>query len=782
MSRSTITARQRRASSAERTTTVSRRTKAAAVAAATALSLGALGVWATSAGAAAAAVPVFPDNIVAFPDRDFVSVEGYEEYAGQEATLEVFRPGVGTVGAAKAIVAAGGVAFEVNHPGGSCWGAGFAPLMQVTPDLIPGDEVTVSIGGIALDTTTIQDLHASNSVLQADGVTMLVAGRIAGLDPAQMEQRVIEPALVDTAVGKRDVRAVLGGFQPGPNGAYQSKLEVDVASNTFLATYLFDDPAVAAIAAAATGERAMGWQLVDSNANRQGLTIAEFGEAGGPGVGGCPNGPLQNGPPGPTNTTAARVPGATSITVNWTPALAIPGGQPILGYRVWAVDTTSVNGEQVEIGRRIGNPAAIGTTITGLDPLREYTVVIASVSSVGETFPAVPALVVHDTVAPVITASPAGGSYAVAQSVTLTANEPGVDMWYTTDGSDPIDANTASSTATAIHYTGPISVAASGTVTYGGFDPSSNASAIATESYVITNQPTAAKTDILTAVPALQSVILTWAAADPVSPATAISGYEVKVYDSSSGSAVAVATVPFPGAGTSGTVTGLTGNQQYWFTVAAINDINPAPGPESNRVGPITALGPVVADAGPDQANVVRNTTVQLNGSASTTGATITYQWVQLATAQGVEVMAPGPNLRTIANPTAASTTFLLPSYTFGQSSGPLYFQLTVTDTSTGEIKSDRVTITPRNDVVTVASARWKQNDFRVTGTGAIEGAIITVRWTVSNVTSSATTTVVAGAWDLRLRNGAAPANPGPATVTVTSNQGGTFGPFNVVR
>ena len=38
--------------------------------------------------AASAAVPAFPDNIVVFPDRDFVTVEGYQNHLGETATLE----------------------------------------------------------------------------------------------------------------------------------------------------------------------------------------------------------------------------------------------------------------------------------------------------------------------------------------------------------------------------------------------------------------------------------------------------------------------------------------------------------------------------------------------------------------------------------------------------------------------------------------------------------------------------------------------------------------------
>ena len=70
-----------------------------------------------NAGAASAAVPVFPDNIVVFPDRDFVSVEGYSDpaYAGKEALIEVTR-GDTVIGSARAVISGTDVAFEVNHP------------------------------------------------------------------------------------------------------------------------------------------------------------------------------------------------------------------------------------------------------------------------------------------------------------------------------------------------------------------------------------------------------------------------------------------------------------------------------------------------------------------------------------------------------------------------------------------------------------------------------------------------------------------------------------------
>jgi len=43
----------------------------------------------TFSPAAQAAVPAFPDNITIFPDRDFISVDGFAGHAGEQITLEV---------------------------------------------------------------------------------------------------------------------------------------------------------------------------------------------------------------------------------------------------------------------------------------------------------------------------------------------------------------------------------------------------------------------------------------------------------------------------------------------------------------------------------------------------------------------------------------------------------------------------------------------------------------------------------------------------------------------
>ncbi len=239
-----------------------------------------------------AAVPAFPNNVVVFPDRDFVTIEGYQDRIGETATVEVSRPGAGIVGSAQSVVAAGDVAFEINHPGGVCWGAGTG--LKVTPDIQPGDSVSIKFGGTESGTTTVQDTYVNASSVR-DGNTVTVKGHVADeVNRDQMEQRIIEPALKDTTVGRRDVRALPGPMTPAPKGGYSSSLEFG-DDDTFTATYVFDELASAELAADAGGARSMAWQEQDADGNRQGLTIAEFGEPGGPGMGGCPNGPLRFG-------------------------------------------------------------------------------------------------------------------------------------------------------------------------------------------------------------------------------------------------------------------------------------------------------------------------------------------------------------------------------------------------------------------------------------------------------------------------------------------------------
>jgi len=503
-----------------------------------------------------------------------VSVQGYASDAGETATLTVNRPGVGVVGSATAVVSGGDVAFEVNHPGGVCWGNGTA--LNVTPDIVPGDKVTMSFGGVADSDTTVADAFATAKGV-VTGNTLTVTGHIgATVDPAQTEQRIVNPDLLATAVARRDILAVPGPLTPSVNGTYSSSLEL--LGTTWTATYVFNDPAVAQVANSSfLGERMMAWQVVDIAGNRQGLTIAERGEPGGPGVGGCPNGPLQSGPPAPSNVVAVNVAGGVKLT--WTPATAIAGTPAITGYRVHAVSqTVSATSEQVEIGKRIANPAATGTTITGLLATDTYNLEVVSVSSVGQTFPPEVTQPVTDVIPPTVSASPPGGSYAVAQNVTLSANEAGSQIYYTTDGTDSALLDVLSPTAKP--YTGAIPIAANTTLTYVAFDPAGNVSLIGQGIYTITNTPVPATPAFTTTSVGVGSVTLNWSDPDP-----SITGYDVQIYN---GAGTAKIGTPLATTATALTISApdVTADTPYQFTVLAKNANGSSP--ESAKVGPLT--------------------------------------------------------------------------------------------------------------------------------------------------------------------------------------------------
>src|SRR3712207_5724942 len=183
--------------------------------------------------ALAATPPIFPNNIVVFPERDFVVLEGYEAKAGQSVTITVTRGGV-LSGRASGVVGAGDPSIEVNHPGGVCWGPSdldpSAP--DVTPNIKPGDVVTATFGDGQSDSTRTSS--AAVTGFRKVGTNQLVVnGRVgAALNKANIEQRIVNPDLTPTDVGRRDIRA------PSRPGPYTSSLTFPTAT-TFQATYTF---------------------------------------------------------------------------------------------------------------------------------------------------------------------------------------------------------------------------------------------------------------------------------------------------------------------------------------------------------------------------------------------------------------------------------------------------------------------------------------------------------------------------------------------------------------
>uniref|UniRef100_UPI0020A69FFC chitobiase/beta-hexosaminidase C-terminal domain-containing protein n=1 Tax=Arthrobacter sp. H41 TaxID=1312978 RepID=UPI0020A69FFC len=187
-------------------------------------------------------------------------------------------------------------------------------------------------------------------------------------------------------------------------------------------------------------------------------------------------------------------------------------------------------GEQVEIGKRISGQAATGTTITGLDPTQAYDVYVVAVSSIGETFPAATVAPATDITDPTVSANPNGGSTAVAQEVTLTASEPGAEIYYTTDGSDVIMSGGGIADS-ATRYTGPFSIAATTNLVYAAIDPSGNASDNMRATFTITNDPVpAAPTFTAAPVAGKGTATVTWTAPDAGGTDLTITGYSVQAY------------------------------------------------------------------------------------------------------------------------------------------------------------------------------------------------------------------------------------------------------------
>lgn len=507
--------------------------------------------------AASADVPTFPDNVVVFPDRDFVSVEGYGSHAGETATLEVSRNGT-VMGSAESVVSDSGVAFEVNHPGGVCWGNGTS--LKVTPDIRAGDVVTIRFPDGSHDETTTSSATVTSDLVQS-GSTITVKGIFGPeVNPDFMEQRIINADLVDV-IGKRDVRALPGPLVPAPRGGYSSGMEVDTATHTFVATYEFDTQQGADTAAAADlGERAMNWQVQDADGNRQGLTIAEFGEPGGPGVGGCPPGPAnQDSPVGAA--VVVRSVDKTSATVRWTAVTPQPGADPVTGYAVVAVGgTVGGAGQLSTLGKRT-DASATQSTINGLDPAENYSFEVRSQSGLKMSAPFSMSGGPTDTTPPTLTMDPAPTAGVVqTSSVTLGGNG---QIFYTTDGS-PAIANGDTPADNAVLYTGPIPVTDPVTIRAASFDQAGNFVLLEGDFApsplpALPGAPTG-----LAGTPTQNSVALTW---NP-SGETTVTDYQVKVLDASG---APLANQPPLTAVPRQTITGLNPGTAYGFRVAAKN-------------------------------------------------------------------------------------------------------------------------------------------------------------------------------------------------------------------
>lgn len=157
-------------------------------------------------------------------------------------------------------------------------------------------------------------------------------------------------------------------------------------------------------------------------------------------------------PSGQLVTLSSSEPGAVFYTVDGTtPATSATGSTKAYTAPFALTANTTVKAVAVDA---YGNASAVAT--------RAYTVL--------------------DTTAPVVSVSPAGGSYPANQQITLSVNETGASIYFTTNGTNP--------TATAANkYAAPITLTTAMTLKYFAVDTANNSSAIVTQTYTVTAPP-----------------------------------------------------------------------------------------------------------------------------------------------------------------------------------------------------------------------------------------------------------------------------------------------------
>lgn len=452
-------------------------------------------------------LPLAPDNIICMPDTDACVIQAFINYVGRPLTVEVVRNNE-VVGSAVGIVSGGIIAFQINHPAGICWGSG--TNLKVTPDIQKGDNVFVKDGTQVLAQSTVLDGYIVNSKVVNNEV--IVSGYIdAAIPPTNVEVRIVSPLLVNTAVRRRDVRALVGPFL---NAVGYSSIVV-VSGTTFTATFTFNDVATANIAGSSTIQSVSFWQFTDAAGNQQGLTISETGVIGGPFLPSCP----------PAAEFANNVaPPAIAISnslIKWSPIVPVPGAPPVTAYTVDVIKPSTMPvvygfiapitkngidftltkievGDIIEVrtkqGSRLSNPIQITYSATQMVPVISSTPVISSSTEV------------------------------TTSQVVLTSNTN--QIAYTVDGTSVIVAGKLSETA--LLYSGPIKITERAILSAVAFDQTGLISDALTG--IVVPVPQVAKP---LAVKTFQVFIengmvrLAWVA--PIDPT--ISAYKVRIYE-----------------------------------------------------------------------------------------------------------------------------------------------------------------------------------------------------------------------------------------------------------
>src|SRR5919206_1332813 len=313
-------------------------------------------------GSASAAVS--PGHLVtAFPQRDFVSADGYNPE--HLYTLEVQHPNGTVAGTVKDVEPDSAGVLEVNHPGGACW-------VGVTPDIRAGDIVRIidqtatdaaTAAGTAApapDESTVRNVTAQRPVQTAPDTVQIhgTAQDALGnpLPVSELEQRLVAPGDAFLANGKRQISATSAAGSEGT-------LSYDApGSINWTATYKL---LPADVDRALNAESRGLW--IDPSVPSVETTIYENGAAAVAGPSAPCTAPLEKLPPPPgselvppstpTGVTASFLNG--SVSVNWQPSTDNVG---VTDYGVYRTDNAT--GVTTAIGT-VQNPDGAAPAPTG---------------------------------------------------------------------------------------------------------------------------------------------------------------------------------------------------------------------------------------------------------------------------------------------------------------------------------------------------------------------------------------------------------------------------------
>lgn len=258
--------------------------------------------------------------------------------------------------------------------------------------------------------------------------------------------------------------------------------------------------------------------------------------------------PADTTPPANVTGLTSSNPTSSGVTLTW---LASSSGD-IKDYRIYNGSTLLATVTDLTYG------------VTGLMASTAYSLIVkardTSNNEASGVSVDITTVAPSDVTAPIITATPNGGTFTSAQSVTLSSNESNTTIFYTTNGSTP---NVSSST-----YSTPIPIPATGALKFFGKDLAGNVSAVQTVNFTI-NLPDSTAPDPVTGLtagtPSSNGISLSWTASGSTDKA------KHEVAFSTDGTNFTVASAAVAAGATSYSITGLTPGTAYTLRVVVID-------------------------------------------------------------------------------------------------------------------------------------------------------------------------------------------------------------------